>query len=203
MKILMWLFLFTNAYSFAQTNEFFIERIKRKCDQQIAVRLGEENFKKYVLQNDQQSEFECADGNTYPLSEDSIDCEIKSIKIVYDIVKDQSKLFTLSFISDSLGNIHCPENNEWRYYLEGYKELIHGSFPINYEHALDIVKSKNYDPIEFELELVYANKNFDDLKAYEWHGSKYLGNNITKMISVNAFTGEFREVLIEFVSDEN
>ncbi|GAB5418962.1 MAG: hypothetical protein Crog4KO_00570 [Crocinitomicaceae bacterium] len=203
MKILICLLLFIKSYSFAQTNEQFIEWVKRKCDRQIELRLGEENFKNHVLQNIEQSNVECIDGSNFTLSSDSIDCKINAASIVYDIFIDEIKIYTITFVSDSIGNINCLGNSDWRYDLNGYKELINRNFPIDYKRACQIVKDNNYEPSEYEFELVHADPNIDDLKAYEWRGGKYLGNKITKAIYVNAFTGEFNEVLIQDVSDEN
>ena len=202
MKTLIWLFLFISSSSFAQTNEQFIQWIKRKCDRQLELRLGEENFKKYVVQNNNQSNLECIDGRNYTLSSDSIDCKISSVRIVYDIILDDITLYSISFLSDSIGEIDCPGNSDWRYDLEGYKELINGKFPIDYERACRIVKEMNYDPSEYKLELVYVFGDKEGLRAYEWRGNMYLEKTIKKVIYVDAFSGEFHEVLIQYVSEE-
>lgn len=203
MKILIWLLLLVQSYSFAQTNEQLVDWVMRECDRQIELRLGKENFEKHVLQNTEQSNVECVDGSYFSLYDDSIVCKINTATIVYDIFIDEMMIYTISFLSDSSGNISCIGNSDWRYDLIGYKELINRNFPIDYKRACQIISDNNYEPKEYKPELVHAYPNMDDIKAYEWHGKKYLGNKITKILYVNAFTGEFSEVLIQDVSTDN
>lgn len=196
-RTLLWIFISLTSISFCQSNEKYVDWIKRKCEKQLKVRLGEINFDDHVVQNVQGSKFICETDSEYPWNSETPSCKIISLQVQYEIVVKEEVLFSITFLSDSAGNIDCPNNSDWRYDLEGYKFLLDENFPINFENACEIIRGKGYDPLEYKPILVRAYPEKEGLESYEWHATKNLGNETIKVLYVDASTGEFSETSIQ------